>query len=169
MLFLPASHRTCVTFLCSPPFSHHSPGKQIRPPRLTVHPNPLGTALHLSQYTEGCGLLRENIRIPGPDPSLPSQWCVDSLKLERPRPVPRCLLCLPKPPRGPGVAGTTYQPLHSINFILNSVIQNFLPAISLLNTGCRQSLPDPSQAKMNIISSVTWSQTQELVWILRGM
>lgn len=130
---------------------------------LTIHISLPGTALHLPQCAEGCGLLREDIRVPGPDPSLPSQWCVDSCKLGGPCSVPRCLLCLPQPPRCPSAAGITSQSLHSTNHSFTSTTLNCLSHFNLLNTRYREILPSPSEAKMSITYSIKLPQIEEAV------
>lgn len=52
VIFLPF-----FTFLTS----HDLASRLGAPPRLTIHTSLPGTALHLPQGAEGCGLLRENI------------------------------------------------------------------------------------------------------------
>lgn len=138
------------------------------PVPLTIHVSPSGTALYLPQRAEGCGLLRENIRVPGPDPLLPSQRCVDSCKLGGPCSVPGCLLCLPQPPRCPRAAGITSQSLHFTEHSFTSTILNCLSHFSLLSTRYREILPNPSKAKMSITHSIKPPQIEEPVWVSKG-
>lgn len=81
---------------------------------------------------------------------MPREWVIGFLNLARPRPVPGCLLCLPKPSGMPLCCRYNLQILRSSSCPLNWAILNGLSAFSLLSATMIDP-PTSSEAKMSSI------------------